>query len=85
MGKMTTVPEFKKWKIIKRGSKPPDVTHDLLFTCMGCMEESWLPVCGLAMCQTKDSLLFDLTPEKWLPESIRCPHCYRTLTLARED
>lgn len=63
----------RSWKIIDRGSVPRDAKR-ILFTCIECGEDSWLPVVGHVIAQVEMGLLFG-DPEGEMPASVSCPYC----------
>ncbi len=68
-----------RWIIIDRGSLPERTLH-IDYMCTKCMRESLLPVTGIVLAQSGQSLVFDIGPHA-TPAQIRCPHCRSSLVL----
>ena len=71
---------MRKWKVIDRGKVPDGRTSNYEFTCMGCMNESMLPITGLPLAQCDSGVVFDIGGHS-MPQSIKCPHCRRSYEL----
>jgi hypothetical protein len=71
--------KLKRWRILDWGKVPQD-GRCVLFTCLGCGNESQLPVLGTPMAQTGMGIVFDLGPHA-MPNAIECRHCRRRYEL----
>lgn len=64
----------KRWKVLEVGPDAPELTRDVSYCCMNCMEESELGVSGVPIAQNETTIFFDLG-KHWMPKVIRCPYC----------
>lgn len=76
--------DMKSWRVMEVGSPPPSRTHKVPFTCLTCGEESNLGVCGSPLAQAGAGIVFD-PGARWMPKTIRCPHCLASLTIDEKD
>ena len=74
-------PGVRSWKVLSWPEEPAS-TKRLAYMCLGCLEESWLPVnaADLVIAQLHQGLVTDSAPSSNLmPDSVECPHCRRKL------
>lgn len=70
-----------RWVTVEAGESNKKPTRTIDYMCVNCMNESRLDVCGIPIAQIEQGVVFDIG-YRWMPKTIRCPHCKSTLTTA---
>lgn len=78
---------MRRWKILVWNDRPK-VTHDIEYACLGCFNESLMPINieDLPIAQVDKGIVFDSFPtSNAMPDAMECPHCRKQIERAIKE